>query len=94
LASPASLGHRGHVFQFKFLELQRSDDDVEVRHGKRRASDLEHVRAQVGDLLLNIKVCTLHDGHDRDERCHTHRQSQDCERGSQLVPAQGTKALS
>ncbi len=47
----------------------------------------------MGCLLLNKKVCALHDGHDRDERSDTHGQSQDCERSTQFVPAQGTEAL-
>src|SRR5207244_3753609 len=93
LASGAAFGNGAHVLELNLLELQRLDNDVEIGHREGSARDLKDIGAQVGDLLLDVDVCALHDGHDRDECGHTHRQPQHGERGAQFVRAQGTQAL-
>src|ERR1700730_11436274 len=92
-ASGAAFGNGAHVLKLNLLELQRLDDDVEIGHCEGSARDLKDIGAEIGDLLFNVDVCPLHDGHDRDERGHAHRQPQHGERGAQLVRAQGAEAL-
>ena len=89
----ACFGNGSHVVNFNFPVFQRFDDDGEVGDGERCARNLEHVGAEVGNLLFNIEVRALDNGHDRDERGHAHGQSQRCKRSAQLVPAQSFEAL-
>jgi len=55
-----------------FFVLERFDDDVEIGDCKRSAGYLEHVGAEIGNLAFHVKIRALHDGHDGDERGHTH----------------------
>src|SRR5207249_1731773 len=62
------------------------DGEVTAKlHGAR--VNIRHARR------LAVEVRALHDGHNRDERGHTHSQAQHRERGAQLVCAQGAEAL-
>ncbi len=92
-ARRASLGYRAHVVHLNLFVLQRFDDDVEVGHREGCSRDLKDVCAEVGDLLLNIEVRALHDGHHRDQGGHAHRQPQHRKRRAQLMRAQGAQAL-
>ena len=92
-AGRTSFGDGAHVVELNLFVLERLDDDVEVRHRERRSGDLKNVRAEIGDLLFHIEVRALHDGHDRNEGGHTHRQPKHGERGSQFVSAQRADAL-
>src|SRR5215468_5441505 len=92
-ARRTALGEGAYVIQLDFLVLERLDDDAEVGDGKRRAGDLEDVGAEIGDFVFDIKVGALHDGHDGNERGHTHGQAEHGERGAQLVSTQGAQGL-
>ena len=93
LAIRTTFGDRAYVVQLDLLVLERLDDDVEVRHCKRRARYLEDVGTEIGDLVFHIEIRALYDGHHRDERGHPHRQPKNGQRSAQLVSAQGAEAL-
>src|SRR5215467_2624134 len=81
-ARRTALGDRAYVFRLDFLVLERLDDDAEVGDGERRAGDLEDVGSEIGDLVFDIEVGTLHDGHYGDQSGHAHGQAEHGERGA------------
>ena len=56
---------------------------------KGSAADAEDVGAEVGDLLLDVEVGALHEGHDGDQRGDPHGQAEHRERGAEFVRANG-----
>ena len=61
----------------------------EIGDGERKAADAEDVSDEVGDLLFDVEVRALHQGHHGDERGDAHDESKDGERGAELVGSDG-----
>ena len=87
----AFLGHGSAIVGSNVLVLESFGDDGEVRHRERGAGDAKDAGAQVGDLLLDVDVGALHDGHDGDQGGDTHRQAEDGEGRAELMGSDGVR---
>jgi len=92
-AVPAAHLDRSNVIHQQFLVAQRLDDRVKIREREWRARDLKHVAAEPRDLLLDIDIRALHDGHYGDEGGHPHGEPDERQYGPELVRTQGVEAL-
>src|SRR5437868_11754997 len=88
LAGSAAVCNSLHIIELNLSILQRLNDDVEVSDSERCARDLKNIGAQVCDLLLYVDVCSLHQCHYSNERCHAHGQTEHRQRGAELMRAQ------
>ncbi len=61
----------------------------EIDHGERCSGDAKNVGSEVGDLLFDVDVRALHDGHHGDQRGDTHGQAEHGQRRTKLVGADG-----
>ena len=61
----------------------------EIGDGERQAAHAEDIGAEVGDLLFDVEVRALHQRHHGDERGDAHDESENGERGAELVGADG-----
>ena len=89
LATAAALGERLHVLGVKIAVALRFGEDREIGHHKGQARNAKDVGAQVGDLLFDVDIGALHQGHDGDESGDPHGQPEHRERGAQFVGADG-----
>ncbi len=89
----ASLRNGARIIHVNIFEFERLDDQVEVRDHERRFRDLENISSEPRDLLLNVYVRALHDGHHGDQRGDAHGETDHSEHRAQLVLAQGVDAL-
>ncbi len=78
------------VFGHDVLVALRLHQYREIGDGEGQAGNAKDVGAEVGHLLLNVKVSSLHDGHHADQGGDTHREPEDGERGAQLMRTDGT----
>ena len=85
----AALDQGFHIVLVEVAIALRLGQHREIRQGEGKTADAENVDAQVGDLLLDVKIGALHQGHHGDERGDAHGQAQHGERGTQLVRAEG-----
>ncbi len=80
-------GKSGDVLRIEKAIALRLGDRAEVDHGERQAADAEDVGAEVGDLLLDVDVGALHQGHHGDQGGDTHGQAENGQRSAELMGA-------
>jgi hypothetical protein len=91
-AIAARVAHRGVVVAGDLLVLQSLDDHFVIGGGKRRAGHLKDVRAEVGDLGLDVDVGALNERHHGDQSSHAHGQTERRQSGAQPVRAECVEA--
>src|ERR1043166_4675693 len=63
----------------------------EIDDGEWEAAHLKHIRSQIRDFLLDVKIGALNDGHHGDQSRHAHSDAEHRESSSQLMGADGVQ---